>query len=672
MSLDNEADQRVGQLVDGRYEVLAKIARGGMATVYQAYDRKLDRLVALKLMHQHLTEGEEGQDFLRRFDREARTAAQLNHKNIVRIYDQGEFEGQRYLTMEYVEGITLRELLKREKTLSVKDSLNTVIALLQALENAHSLGLVHRDIKPENVLIDRHGGVHLTDFGLSKAVAESKSTATGIILGTVAYVAPEIVDRGVVSPQADIYSLGVLMFELLTGEPPYVGKTAVQTAFMHVKKTVPNVHQLYSNIHPYVSKLIETFCSKDLQVRPENATQALQLAVQVKAALRPQDLNQKTSDWDNMNQATEVFQAPAALPLELEDADTEIVQGPQDDRYANLDHSSQLSIADSQNEPAKNANANASSNFLSDPVSQDIDAKPRHRGRNIIIALIFLVALGVGGWWWWNNEGPGAYRTFPLDLVGATQANAEHYLNEQSIVFQSLEDWSLSIPLGSVITSQPEPGSSFKYHETTLTLIVSKGVHYVKFPAEIVKKPVSEAEKILKAAGFVVTTQSKYSLEVPKDQVMDASRSTEESVIYGETITLTVSNGPEPVKMPNLLNESRSEAIAQLDRLKIKFQLTEEYSEEYAQDSVMGQSAKAEAELRQGDTVTLVISLGKPVTVPNLVGKSQANAHQALEILGLLYEDLQIGSGALGLVQSQDPPAETVVKAGTTITLNIV
>jgi len=281
----------IGLIIDNRYEILKKIDRGGMATVYLAQDRKLERKVAIKIMHPHLTEGEDGQDFLRRFESEAKLAAQINDPGIVSIYDQGQIQGQKYIVMEYIEGINLRELLTKRSTFDDEATLRCIMALLKALISAHEKGLVHRDLKPENILIDYKGNVHITDFGLAKALTEAKHTQTGTILGTVAYVAPEIVEHGNVSEQSDIYALGVLMYELLTGKPPFSGKTPVQTAFMHVNHQLPSLKSLDPNFPDEITNAVETLTSKDLSVRPKTTKEAYNLLKNAKSHLISLKLN---------------------------------------------------------------------------------------------------------------------------------------------------------------------------------------------------------------------------------------------------------------------------------------------------------------------------------------------------------------------------------------------
>ncbi|HEY3438988.1 MAG TPA: protein kinase, partial [Actinotalea sp.] len=233
------ADPLLGHLIDGRYEVLSRIARGGMATVYLATDRRLDREVALKVMHPHLAEGGSGSEFVARFRREARAAARLTHPGLVSVFDQGVDGETSYLTMEYIDGTNLRRHLGESGALPVAEALKTAEAVLDALAAAHRAGLVHRDVKPENILLAADGRIKVADFGLARAVTEVTATTAGTVLGTVAYLAPELVAHGTSDARTDVYAVGVLLHEMLTGAQPFTGATPIQVAYQHVHTDIP-------------------------------------------------------------------------------------------------------------------------------------------------------------------------------------------------------------------------------------------------------------------------------------------------------------------------------------------------------------------------------------------------------------------------------------------------
>jgi serine/threonine-protein kinase len=284
------SDPFVGTLVDGRYEVVSRIARGGMATVYLAVDRRLDRNVALKIMHAHLVDGVEGAEFVSRFRREARAAARLTHPGLVGVYDQG-FDGETsYLTMEYVPGTNLRARLRDERTLSLGETLRLLEEILDSLAAAHRAGLVHRDIKPENVLLTEDEHVKLADFGLARAVTEVAATATGTVLGTVAYLSPEVITTGRCDARTDVYSVGVLAYEMLLGKHPHTGSTPIQVAFEHVNSDIPAPSRSAWWMPIEVDELVCSLAARDPDDRPRDAAAALALVRQTRRLLSEADL----------------------------------------------------------------------------------------------------------------------------------------------------------------------------------------------------------------------------------------------------------------------------------------------------------------------------------------------------------------------------------------------
>ena len=261
-----------------------------MATVYLAVDRRLDRDVALKVMHAHLAEGASGSDFVARFRREARTAARLTHPGLVAVYDQGVDGETSYLTMEYIDGSNLRRYLGERGALTVGDALRIGECVLDALSTAHRGELVHRDIKPENVLLATDGRVKLADFGLARAVTEVTSTTTGTVLGTVAYLAPELVTRGVSDARTDVYACGILLFEMLTGRQPFTGETPIQVAFQHVNNDVPAPSELVDWLPIEIDEVVRSLAARDPDDRPVDAGAALALLRRTRLALDDETL----------------------------------------------------------------------------------------------------------------------------------------------------------------------------------------------------------------------------------------------------------------------------------------------------------------------------------------------------------------------------------------------
>ncbi|MDN5559484.1 MAG: protein kinase, partial [Ruaniaceae bacterium] len=274
-----------GTVIDGRYVVLSRIARGGMATVYLAHDRRLDRDVAVKVMHPHLAESE---PFILRFRREARAAARLSHPNAVAVFDQGTWGDSLYLTMEYVEGEDLRDTLRRVGALSVGEALEIIKNVLDALAAAHRRDLIHRDIKPENVLRSTDGTPKLADFGLARAVSDATQASTGTVLGTVAYLAPELVTEGAATRASDVYAVGVMLFELLTGRQPFFGDIPINVAFQHVTSSVPPVSTIVPGIPREVDDLVAALTAHDVPDRLPDGEHALAKVRRVLEVLSPE------------------------------------------------------------------------------------------------------------------------------------------------------------------------------------------------------------------------------------------------------------------------------------------------------------------------------------------------------------------------------------------------
>ncbi|WP_246821610.1 protein kinase, partial [Brachybacterium sp. HMSC06H03] len=272
MSSATSTSPGISLLLDDRYRVEEPIARGGMATVHRGHDQRLDRVVALKIMHPHLAMDE---DFRRRFGREARSAARLAHRNVVGVFDQGEDEDRIYLAMELIEGETLRARIVERGRLTVGESLEITAQVLEALVAAHGAGIVHRDIKPENILLDRQDTVKVADFGLARAIGANNSSTGAALLGTVAYISPEVVTRGEADERSDLYSLGVVLFEMLTGRQPFRGEQPVHIAFQHVHEDIPAPSTLVSGIPRSLDSLITWACARGVEQRPASAADLL-------------------------------------------------------------------------------------------------------------------------------------------------------------------------------------------------------------------------------------------------------------------------------------------------------------------------------------------------------------------------------------------------------------
>ena len=298
-TVDRTADALIGRVLDGRYRVGPKIARGGMATVYEAIDLRLDRTVAVKVMHEGLTDDDE---FVRRFQREARSAARLAHHNVVAVFDTGDDDGTLFLVMEYVPGLTLRDLIRKEAPMSPAKALAVIEPVLAALAAAHAAGILHRDVKPENVLLADDGRVKVADFGLARAInSDTQHTATGgVLIGTVSYLSPELVVNGNADARADVYAAGVLIYEMLTGHKPHQAESPIQVAYKHVHEDIPPPSASTPGIPPYVDALVARATARDTALRPADAGVLLHQVRRVRNALD----HGVTSDADLMADLT--------------------------------------------------------------------------------------------------------------------------------------------------------------------------------------------------------------------------------------------------------------------------------------------------------------------------------------------------------------------------------
>lgn len=288
-----------GMRIENRYRIVRKIAEGGMATVYQAQDERLGRPVAIKIMHTQLAQGVHREQFIARFRREATSAAQIANPHIVQVYDTGEFEGLDYLVMEYVHGVNLRYEMNMHGTFSVKDTLRLLAQTLDGLASAHIAGVVHRDIKPENILINDRGNVQITDFGLARAISQATLSSTGLLLGTAAYLAPEMIEKNLATPQGDLYSAGTMAWEMLAGKVPFTADNPVTLVFKHVHEDTPSITTVCTGINIKVAKFLEKLTSRDMNLRPDNASEAL-------AELRTISKELTSKDWSYRFKESEI------------------------------------------------------------------------------------------------------------------------------------------------------------------------------------------------------------------------------------------------------------------------------------------------------------------------------------------------------------------------------
>lgn len=634
------SDPLLGRLIDGRYEVHSRVARGGMATVYRALDRRLDRTVALKVMHPHLAESS---DFVARFRREARSAARLNHPGIVAIYDQGHADDASYLAMELIEGHNLRVELRRAGALPLGQALELADGVLDALACAHRAGVVHRDVKPENILIEASGRPKVTDFGLARAVTEVTAASTGTVLGTVAYLAPEIVTSGTADARADVYALGVVLFELIVGAQPFVADQPIRVAFQHVNDGVPLPSSRVPWLPVEVDEIVAALTARDPEDRPADADAALALLRRTRAALDEETLARRADvapveedDDAADSSATDVTLlggGTVALPIgaiPVEAVDPEAAPGGPGRR------------------------------------------RRRRRGFALVMLLLLLAVAG-GGSWWWFTAGPGAYVTVP-EVVGLDEDAAVGVLTDAGIDLRVEREHHDTAPEHEVYSAEPAPGDQV-HKDGTVVLHVSQGILMVEVPA-VVGLDRGAAEQALTDAQLTVgNVETPYDAEVPEGQVMSASPGPEEVIPYNQPVDLVVSAGREPVELVSVVGADSDTAVADLDNAGLGAAVEETYHPSVPAGRVIEQSPSPGdgVQLYRGDEVTITVSLGpQPVELPNLVGRQVGAATQELEAAGFVVDVERVLGGIFGTVRSMSPGAGEMAVPGTTVTLTVV
>ena len=720
-----------GQVIEGRYRVVSRIADGGMATVYQAVDERLGRTVAIKIMHTQLAQGPHRDQFVERFHREARSAAAIANPHIVQVYDTGEFDGLDYLVMEYVHGVNLRYEMNQQGTFSVRETLRIIGETLDGLASAHRAGVVHRDIKPENILLNNRGHVQITDFGLAKTVSQATLSSTGVLLGTAAYLAPEMIEKNQATPQGDLYSVGIMAWEMLAGNVPFTSDNPVTLVFKHVHEDVPSIATACKGINEGVAAFLAHLTARAVEARPADASAALAELQRLQSMLA-------VSDWQyrlpaaNVNVSANTAQAKDAVaPMNEGNPTPPAPPAPPtqqfDDRTRKLDrvkpNMTTVMPVQQQNvdpeattrlslPPDVDANASDDGTTSQSPVVQNGDygnvgknksSKKHHTPLIVAGVAALLLACGAGGWAWWYYQGPGSYWTMPqpdgmscsdsvaCPITGVKWSDYESLLKVSDIEYEVSEEYSDSVAEGNIISTDPanvgDRGS--KRRSQKVKVVVSKGVRQATVPSDILDATSASGKdpiNALKKAGFdnveqTAASDDTYSIDVPQGALLSLSVDPGATLPHNTTITVTVSQGPKPVTMPDIVGKTKDEAQQALDDLRLTTNWTESFDDKIPQGQVISASVNSGDTLHWGDSVDVVVSKGpETITLPNYVGQKASDTKAALEKLGFTVKvssQLTLDSNQDKKVASQDPVGGTEVRLRdengipTTITLKM-
>jgi eukaryotic-like serine/threonine-protein kinase len=618
------ADALVGRTVDRRYRVEARLAAGGMATVYLATDLRLDRPVALKVMRGSLAEDA---DFVARFQAEARSGARLSHPNVVAVFDQGSADGLVYLAMEYVPGRTLRQVLQETGPFSPEQALAVLDQSLQALAAAHAAGFVHRDIKPENVLISDSGQIKVTDFGLARALEGPTSATRGMLIGTAAYLAPEQVTDGGGDERTDVYQAGVLLYELLAGTPPHSGDSPWAVAYQHVNEDVPSPSARRPDCPASLDQLVADATRRNPADRIADVGEFLARSRSIAATLPPPvPFRRREPVVVPDNRTTRLERGPDAAPAEAPPTE---------------------------------------------PPPTRRGSRSGRRGWVLAVMVLASVVALTAGVAWIASVNPFD-RTDVPNVVGKPESRATTMLAEAGFVVDvGSRAFSEEVPVGVVIASDPEPDSGAR-RGATVGITVSLGPERYGVPAVRGKTPADAAAAMTATHLAVAAQRNEYHDTVDPGLVIRTDPPKGQRVKPDTPVTLFVSKGPAPVDVPSVVGQGESSARGQLSRAGLRINATTKESLDVPKGVVMSVKPSAGTSVHRGDTVQLVISEGPPpVAVPNVIDQPREQAVAILEAAGLRVAVDEGVVTPLNRVYSQDPAAGNKVPVGSTVTISI-
>ena len=627
-----------GELIDNRYLLQRQIASGGMATIYAGLDTRLDRPVAVKIMHAHLANDEA---FVSRFIKEAKATAALSHPNIVSIQDQGWNEGGPpavFLVMELVEGSTLRDYLNEKGSLTIEQTFQLITPVLSALSAAHRIGIIHRDIKPENILISKDGRIKVADFGLARNITmgQTMTAESSVVLGSVSYLSPEQVQRGVADARSDIYAVGIVLFEMLTGSKPYSGETPIQIAYRHVNDRIPNIQTIKSEIPTAIAELVYEATAPNPDQRPKNAEDLLNKLREIQAKIDPK-------------------RRQMSLELDLPP------------------------IVNKKNKRGK-VSVTSALGGIKEKTSQLISTKPvsiskpedsirtkkrkisRRVRRNRIIALFLLIVLIFGSYQILN-----AGKISVPSLVGMSQGEAKNDLKNLGLNIQVVEEvFSEDVAKGKIIATKPGGGGKIS-PAGTVGLIVSKGQERIIVPTLNGLTPDVASGKISDLGLSVGQINESFDMKVASGFVIGTDPKDGSEVRRKSIVNLIVSKGVEQLVLPSYVGKGGEQALSELNDLGFDVNVKYSFSDSIFKGQVITQRPERSDLISKGSKIELEISKGSEfVFVPNVLGKNKNDASVDLENLGL-----KVSAKGSGKVNNISPSIGSKVKQGTVITITL-
>lgn len=667
-------DQLVGTVVDHRYRVLSRLAAGGMSTVYLAMDQRLDREVALKVLHPHLASDE---TFVGRLGREAKAAARLSHPHVVGVLDQGNDGSLAYLVMEYIPGHTLRDVIRNRAPLTPRLALALIDPVIEGLAAAHAAGLVHRDIKPENVLMADDGRIKISDFGLARAV--TTSTSTGTLIGTVAYIAPELVLGKTADARSDIYSAGIMLYELLTGHQPFEGDVPVQVAYQHVHSVVPAPSVRVPGLAADLDELVQWCTAADPEARPVDAAALLGELRHIRTSLSDEELDFNAAPATVGRTAHSATEVVSAAPTEAVPRSTEFIRRPAHPTSViparpglELPAEPPPAPAAASNRDRKRAlreTEKAAARAAATPVHNLREGKPRRRFVIwAVVVLVLALLAAVAGWFF--GLGPGAVAAVP-NLQNKTVAEAQATLSGLGLTAVTRDVFDDSIGQGRVVGSDPAARTRIRKFEP-VTLLVSKGPQLFGVPS-LTGGTLDQAKTALNKGGMALgKVTEQFNEDVAAGTVTAQSPAPQTQVRAGTPVSMTVSKGPRPIPVPSVVGQDQDSAANVLTGLGLKVSVAPErvFDRKVPEGSVAAQSPDG-GNLTRGGTVTLTISKGpRMVHVPDVFRRSEKEATAILRDAGFdVKVSYAFGTSVLGIVAGQDKTG--TAPEGSTVTITV-